>query len=141
MCVAAVLACCPASFVDNEISVDETFCSFSQNCPDLANLANRLYHLIHQKITTEYCDWHPPQSKQQHVTSWVTRCLSLSIYFSCFILYHTRQYLHISSQSRSGNHVFLQMCFFLLHPSFQLAEIMNFCFHIFRSIRLLIRHP
>lgn len=54
--VAAVLACCPASFVDNEISVDETFCSFSRNCPDLANLANKLCHLIHQKITAEYCD-------------------------------------------------------------------------------------
>lgn len=54
--VAAVLACCPASFVDHEISDDETFCSFSQKYPDLANLANTLCHLIHQKIPTEYCD-------------------------------------------------------------------------------------
>lgn len=47
--VAAVLACCSEKFVDEEISVDETFCTFSQKWPYLANFANQIHNLITSK--------------------------------------------------------------------------------------------
>lgn len=51
--IAAVLACCPDSFVDDCIALDETFCSFSQNWPIYANYANKIHKLISDKIISE----------------------------------------------------------------------------------------
>lgn len=51
--IATVLACCPDSFVDDCIALDETFCSFSQNWPNYANLANKIHLIILSKIIPE----------------------------------------------------------------------------------------
>lgn len=51
--IASVLACCPDSFVDDCIALDETFCTFSQNWPNYANLATKLHNIILSKIIPE----------------------------------------------------------------------------------------
>lgn len=48
--VAVVLACCSSSFVEENLSIDETFRTFSQKWPAYANMATRIYKLILTKL-------------------------------------------------------------------------------------------
>lgn len=48
--IATVLAACPYTFVDNELRLDETICSFCERYPKYANIATEVCNAITKKI-------------------------------------------------------------------------------------------
>lgn len=48
--IATVLTTCPFAFVDNELRLDETICSFCERYPDYANIATEVCNAITKKI-------------------------------------------------------------------------------------------
>ncbi len=48
--IATVLTACPYAFVDNELRLDETICSFCERYPNYANIATEVCNAITKKI-------------------------------------------------------------------------------------------
>ncbi len=48
--IATVLTACPHTFIDNELKLDETICSFCERFPHYANFATEICNAITKKI-------------------------------------------------------------------------------------------